>query len=173
MSLLKERCAGAVCDHELTLVHVILGSLFQEHLFKFLFVEFARVFADFDKHLDGRSNLRFLDDFAVPLSPDFLNKKLGEAVADYGVLDHVVLELRILHVLHQGQVELGYVVLVHVQEDVSDHHDALLNLLPDAIELFEELLVMVALDVLSDRLEQLDRGLLDAVVEHLAVLVQN
>ena len=173
VGLLQERCAGAVCDHELALVHVVLRSLLQKNLFKFLLVEFARVFAHFDQHLDGRSNLGFLDDFAVPLSPDFLNKKMGEAVTDHWVLDHVVLELRILHVLHQGQVELRHVVLVHVQQDVSDHHDALLDLLPDAVELFEELLVMVALDVLCDRLEQLNSGLLDAVVEHLAVLVQN
>lgn len=89
------------------------------------------------------------------------------------VLDHMVLELTVLHVLHQGQVELRYVVLVHVEKDVPDHDNALFDFLPDAVELLEELVVVVLSDVLSDGLEELDSGLLDAVVEHLSVLVQH
>lgn len=85
----------------------------------------------------------------------------------------MVLELTVLHVLHQGQVEFWHVVLVHVQKDVPDHDDALFDLFPDAVELLEELLVVILPDVLGDGLEQLDGRLLDAIVEHLSVLVQN
>ena len=47
----------------------------------------------------------------------------------------MVLELTILHVFDEWQIELGHVVLIHVKKDISDHDDALLDFLPDAIEL--------------------------------------
>ena len=64
----------------------------------------------------------------------------------------MVLELTVLHVLNQRQVELGHVVLVHVEQDVADHDDALFDLLPYAVELPQELLVVGHFDILSDRL---------------------
>jgi hypothetical protein len=84
-----------------------------------------------------------------------------------------MLELTVLHVLHERQVEFWYVVLIHVEQDVPNHHDALLDFLPDAVKLFQELLVVVLLDVLSNGLEQLHSSVLDAVVEHLTVLVED
>ena len=89
------------------------------------------------------------------------------------VLDHVMLKLTVLHVLHERQIELGNVVFVHVQENVADHDNALFNLLPYAIELSQELLIMGHFDVLTDRLEQLHRCVLHTFVEHLAMLVQH
>ena len=47
----------------------------------------------------------------------------------------MVLELTILHVFDEWQVELGHVVFIHVKKNISDHDDALLDFLPDAIEL--------------------------------------
>ena len=47
----------------------------------------------------------------------------------------MVLELTILHVFDEWQVELGHVVLIHVKKNIADHDDALLDFLPDAIEL--------------------------------------
>ena len=84
-----------------------------------------------------------------------------------------MLELTVLHVFDERQVELGHVVLIHVEKDVAYHHDALLDLLPDAIELSQELLLMSQLDVLGYGLKQLHSGLLNAFVEHLTVLVQH
>lgn len=105
--------------------------------------------------------------------PDVLNEERDEPVLDNRVLDYVVLELAVLHVLDKRQVELGHVVLVHVEKDVSDHDDALLDLFPHSVELPQELLIMRQLDVLRNRLQKLDRGVLDAVVEHLTVLVED
>ena len=51
------------------------------------------------------------------------------------VLDHVMLELTVLHVFDEWQIELGHVVLVHVEQDVADHDDALFDFFPDSIEL--------------------------------------
>jgi len=85
----------------------------------------------------------------------------------------MVLELAVLHVLDQGQVELWHVVLIHVEENVPDHDDALFDLLPDSVEFAQKLLVMVAPDVLPYRLQKLHRGVLDAFVEHLSVLVKH
>ena len=53
----------------------------------------------------------------------------------------MVLELAVLHVFYQGQVELGHIVLVHVEKNVTDHDDALLYLFPDSIEFTQELFV--------------------------------
>ena len=47
----------------------------------------------------------------------------------------MMLELTVLHVFNEWQVELWHVVLVHVEQDVADHHDALLDFFPDSIEL--------------------------------------
>ena len=65
----------------------------------------------------------------------------------------MVLELTVLHVFDEWQVELGHIVLVHVKKDIADHYDALLDFLPYAIELTQELLFMSHLDVLGNRLE--------------------
>lgn len=84
-----------------------------------------------------------------------------------------MLELAVLHVLYERQVELGHVVLVHVEKDVAYHDDALLDLLPHSVELTQELLIMRQLDVLGYWLQKLHRGVFDAVVEHLTVLVED
>ena len=89
------------------------------------------------------------------------------------ILDHMVLELAVLHVFDQWQVEFGNVVLVHVEQDVTDHHNALFDLLPDAVELSQELLIVSHLDVLTNRLQQLNRGVLDTFVEHLTMFVEH
>ena len=84
-----------------------------------------------------------------------------------------MLELTVLHVLDEWQIELGHVVLVHVEQDVADHHNALFDFFPDSIELAQKLLVMVQLDVFGNRLEQVNGCLLYSVVEHLAMLVEH
>lgn len=47
----------------------------------------------------------------------------------------MVLELTILHVLDEWKVELGHIVFVHIEKNVADHYNALLDFLPDSIEL--------------------------------------
>ena len=61
-----------------------------------------------------------------------------------------MLELTVLHVFDQGQVELGHIVLIHVEEDIADHYDTLLYLFPDPIKFAEELLVVSHFYVLGD-----------------------
>ena len=85
----------------------------------------------------------------------------------------MVLELAVLHVFDKRQVELWHIVLVHIQQNVPYHHNALLDLLPDAVKLAQELLIVVQLDVLCYWLQQMDCGLFDSVVEHLTVLVEH
>ena len=85
----------------------------------------------------------------------------------------MVLELTILHVFDEWQVELGHIVLVHVKKDIADHDDALFNLLPNPVELPQELLVVSHFDILADRLQELHRGVLDTFVEHLSVLMEH
>ena len=85
----------------------------------------------------------------------------------------MVFKLTVLHVLNQRQIELRHIILVHVEQDVADHDNALLNLLPNAIELSQELLIVGHFDILSNWLQELNRGVLNAFVEHLSVLVEN
>ena len=117
--------------------------------------------------------MSFLNYFTFALSPDFAHQERYKPLLDCAILDHVVLELAVLHVLNQGQVELRHVVLIHVEEDVSDHDDALFDLLPNAVEFSQKLLVVILLYVLSNRLQQLNRGVLHAGIEHLTVLVED
>ena len=104
---------------------------------------------------------------------DLLDQELDQTLFDRRVQNNVVLKLAVLHVFNQWQVELWHVVLVHVEEDVSDHDDVLFDLLPDAIELSQKLLVMLHLDVFSNGLQKLNRGVLDAIVQHLTMLVEH
>ena len=83
----------------------------------------------------------------------------------------MMLELAVLHVLNKWQVELWHIVLVHVEQDISDHDYAFFDLLPDSVELSQELLVMCVLYVLSDGPQKMYRGVLHAVIEHLSMLV--
>ena len=65
----------------------------------------------------------------------------------------MVLELAVLHVLDKRQVEFWDVVLVHVKEDVSDHDDALFDLLPDSIEFLEKLLIFCLSQIVRNWLQ--------------------
>lgn len=85
----------------------------------------------------------------------------------------MVLELRVLHVLDEGQVELGYEVLVHVEQDVTDHVDAHLGLFPGLVVVLEELVVVGHGQLIGNWLQQLHCSILDIVVEHLAMLVEH
>ena len=85
----------------------------------------------------------------------------------------MVLELAVLHVLNKRQIELGNIVLVHVEQNVSDHHDTLLNLFPYSVKLTKELLLVSKADILSYRLQQLYSGLLHTFVKHLTMLVEH
>ena len=101
MGLLKIGCARAVSDEQLTLVAIIIGSLLQEDPFKFLLVELARVFADLNEHLNARSNLSLLDDLALSVTSDLLDQQLDQPLLDRRILNNVVLELAVLHVLDE------------------------------------------------------------------------
>ena len=150
VGLLEVGCERAVRDELLRFKLVVLGRLLQQHLLELLLVEFARVLAHLDQHLNAGPDLRLLDDLAVALLPNVLHEQPNQAVLDLLVLDHVVLELTVLHVLDQGQVELGHIVLIHVEEDIADHDNALLYLFPDPVEFAEELLVVSHFYVLGD-----------------------
>ena len=115
MGLLEVGCERAVRDELLRFQLVVLCRLLQQHLLELLLVEFARVLAHLDQHLNAGPDLRLLDDLAVALLPNVLHEQPNQAVLDLLVLDHMVLELTVLHVLDQGQVELGHIVLIHVE----------------------------------------------------------
>ena len=173
MSFLQIRRTRAVRDQLLTFKLVELSSFLQQNFFKFLLVKFAGVLADFNQHLDGGSNLSFFDNLSFSLVSDLLDEQLNQSLFDDGVLDDVVLELTVLHILDEGKVELGDEVFVHVKQDVSDHDDAVLDFLPNTIELAQELVFMRLLDVLRNWLQQLHRCVLNRLVKHLPVLVQH
>ena len=68
-------------------------------------------------------------------------------------LDDMVLKLAVLHVFNQGQIELRDKVLIHVEQYISDHDNALLDLLPNAIELSEKLFIMGLSQIICDWFE--------------------
>ena len=113
------------------------------------------------------------DYFSFALLTDVFHEQLNHAFFNHRVLYHVVLELTILHILNEWQVELGHIVFVHVEEDVPNHDDALLDLFPDAIELSQELLVVGQLYIFSDGFKQVHGCVLHAVIQHLSVLVED
>ena len=65
----------------------------------------------------------------------------------------MVLELAVLHVLDKRQVEFGDVVLVHIEEEVSNHDDALFDLLPDTIEFLEKLFIFCLSQIVRNWLQ--------------------
>ena len=173
MCLLEVRRARTIQDQLLRLELVVLSGLLQQNFLEFLFIQFARVFADLDEHLDRGADLGLLDDLTITLKPNVFHQKANETIFDSLILDHVVLKLTVLHVLNKRQVKLWHIILVHVEKDVSNHHDAFFDLLPHAIELSEELLIVGETNVLCNRLQQLNCCLFDTFVEHLAMLVEH
>ena len=85
----------------------------------------------------------------------------------------MMFELAVLHVFHKGKVEFGHIVLVHVEEDVTDHHDAFFDLFPDAIKFRQELFIRSGVNLFCNRLQQIDRSVTNTVIEHLSMLVEH
>ena len=85
----------------------------------------------------------------------------------------MVLELAVLHIFNKRKVELGHKVFVHVEKDVADHNDAVLDLLPDTVEFTQELLFVCLPDILRNRLQKLHRCVLNRLVKHLSVLMED
>ena len=114
MCLLEIRAARAIRDHLLTLMHIVVSCLLKQWLLELLLIEFTRVFAHFNQHLNRGPNLRLFDKLTVTFDTNLLDQKLDESSLNCLPLDDMVLELAVLHVLDKRQVEFGDVVLVHV-----------------------------------------------------------
>jgi len=145
----------------------------QKGSLKFLLVKIVRRFANFDEHLDGRPHLRLLNKLSIALISDFIHQKWNETSQNLDIHNDVVLELRILHILNEGQVKFGHIVFVHVKKNVPDHHKALLYFFPQTIQLPQELIVMCKGYLFGDGLQKFGCGLFDPIVQHLAMLVEN
>jgi len=86
----------------------------------------------------------------------------------------MLFELRRLHVLDVHQVpSLLSEVLVHVEQDLLDDADDLLLHGPLVGDLFKQLVVRRLNQLLRHGLQHLDSRLLDVLVQHLAMLVEN
>ena len=62
----------------------------------------------------------------------------------------MVLELRSLHLLNGLELDLGHVVLVHVQQDISYHIDAHLSFFPFEVEFFEEAILVSLYELIGN-----------------------
>ena len=57
MRLLEIRAARTIRDHLLTLMHIVVSCLLKQWLLELLLIEFTRVFAHFNQHLNRGPNL--------------------------------------------------------------------------------------------------------------------
>lgn len=76
-----------------------------------------------------------------------------------------MLKLASLELLHALELHFGNIISVHVHEDIFDHDDAQLLLLPNLICLFKEILIASLGQAFHYRSQQLNRGVLDSVIE--------
>lgn len=67
------------------------------------------------------------------------------------------------------QLHLGHIVLVHVHQDILYHYDTELLLLPNFIDLFEEVFFSEP-ELFDDGLQEFDSGGFYSVVEELSML---
>ena len=85
----------------------------------------------------------------------------------------MVLELTVLHILHQGQIVLRHKILIHVQQYVPYHVNAHLGFFPFEVEVFEETVVVGPNQLLGYGFQKLHRRVLDVVIEHLTMFVEH
>lgn len=81
-------------------------------------------------------------------------------------------ELTSLQLFHALELHLGYVVSVHIHQDVLDHHDTQLLVLPHLIYFLQQVFFIAVKQPFTNRLKQLNGSILDTVVQEVAVLVQ-
>ncbi len=81
-------------------------------------------------------------------------------------------ELTSLQLFHALELHLGYVVSVHIHQDVLDHHDTQLLVLPHLIYFLQQVFFIAVKQPFTYRLKQLNGSILDTVVQEVAVLVQ-
>ena len=92
---------------------------------------------------------------------------------DLRVKNHMVFELTHLQVLYTRLLHFRDIVPVHVHEDILDHYDVELFLLPDLVDPLEQVVLTVPNDVVYHGLQQLYRGIFYSGIEELSVLVQD
>ena len=76
----------------------------------------------------------------------------------------MVLELTVLHILHQGQIVLRHKVLIHVQQDVPYHVNAHLGFFPFEVEFFEKPVIVSLDQLLSYGFQKLHCCVLNIVI---------
>ncbi len=89
------------------------------------------------------------------------------------VEDYVVFELTSLETFHALEFQLGHIVPVHVHQDVLDHDNAQLFLLPDLIHLLQQVFLAATLEFVDYWLQELHRRILDSLVEQIPMLVKH
>lgn len=153
------------CDVLVTFNFVVVLSLTNEYLLKFILVYLLIRNANLNQHLDNLSKLSDLNNASIPLFLDFRHYLTYEFVLDLCILDNMSLELSHLQMLYTRQLHFRHVVLVHVHKNVLDHDDAQLLLLPDLIDPTQEIVFTATEQLLHYGVKKLDGCLLDTVVE--------
>ena len=119
-------------------------------------------------------NVDSLDELSISFLFDFYKEKTDQLLLDLLVLHDVSLELRRLHSFdRQVVLHLGHKVLVHVEKDVFDHDNHVFLQVPHFRDFLDQILIWLIQETLANGLEHLDGSLLDVLVEHLTVLVQD
>ena len=85
--------------------------------------------------------------------------------------NHVMLELTCLQLVHALQFLFWHIVSVHVHQNVLDHNNAHLDLLPSLVHLFKKILITAAEEFINERVQLIDSGVLNSGIEQVSVLV--
>lgn len=132
---------------------VVALSLRDEHFFEFVLVDLLRRDPDLHQHLNRLPQLSNLYNTAITLLLDFRNQLLNKLLFDLGVKNYVVLELTHLQMLHTWLLHFWNIVSVHVHEDVLDHNNVQLLLLPNLIDSLKQVVFTTAEEFFDHGLE--------------------
>ena len=153
VGLVEIGSTGCISNELITFESEVVGRFSEQDTLELLLVELTRVFAHFNEHLNGRTNLSPFDNFAVSFCLDFLHQKSDQSLLDLWIQNDMMLKLAVLHVFNEWKVELGHIVLVHVEKDVTDHHNALFDFFPDSIKLRQEFFVLRPINLFCNWLQ--------------------
>ena len=133
----------------------------------------VHVFSDVHQHRGHRAHEGLIDAFTLALAFDRPQHRLSHPGVDAGVSRDVIPPEREAEVVDGFEAVRRHVDAVHVHQDVSNHAHGLDVILPPSFELGEETLAADGVDRGRHLLEMLRHDVHEAVVERLAVSVED
>lgn len=170
---LKVLCTATVQNTFPGFLLIVLLGLNKELVLEFLLVDVGRLDAQLDQDFQRLSDNIVMYDFSVPLRLNLAEYNLLISLQYIRVLEDSLLEQQLPTLLNRLQLLLHYIVLVKIHGDVADHAQTEHVVLPQLIELGQEVFSIAVLESFFEGQDVSLDGFGYFFVEEFAVLVDD